>query len=55
MPVVTINGEKCPILGRVGMKNIIVDVTDIDANVGDDVNIPISPLYVDSNIERQEL
>jgi len=35
--VVLIKGERVPVVGRVTMDMIVVDVTDVDAHVGDDV------------------
>lgn len=49
-------GEKSyPVLGRIGMKNMIIDVTNANVNVGDKVKIPINLIFANSNIERQEL
>ena len=57
-PSVRIGGTKAPVLGRVAMQMIVVDITDIpNVNVGDEavvpaLRIPTSPLiprvYVDS-------
>lgn len=49
---VTVNGKSAPVLGRVAMTHMMVDVTDIDCNVGDEAIIPISPLYVADHVER---
>ena len=49
---VSVNGKSAPVLGRVAMTHMMVDVTDIDCKVGDEVIIPISPLYVADHVER---
>lgn len=50
---VKIKGKKCRLLGRVSMFNIIVDITGIDAEVGDSVFIECNPILIDSSIERE--
>lgn len=52
---VRINDTLCPVLGRIGMKNMMVDVTDTEIKVGDKVQIPINLIFANSNIKRQEL
>lgn len=47
---VTINGTKCPVLGHVGMVNMVVDVTDADCKPGDIARVEINPLLV-KNLE----
>ena len=49
---VEINGEKCRIIGRVGMSNFMVDVTDCRVREGDRVKIDIDLVHADSGIER---
>ena len=49
---VEINGEKCKILGRIGMCHIVVDVTGKAVKINDEVKISVNPIYVNSNIER---
>ena len=34
-----LNNHKVKVLGRIGMKNFVVDVNDIDCKVGDEVYI----------------
>lgn len=50
---VTINDKKCRLLGRISMFNIIADITDVDANVGDSVYLECNPILIDSAIERE--
>jgi len=50
---VLINGKVYNVLGRLGMCNIIIDVTEADIKIGDEVIVDVSPLYVDSSIERE--
>lgn len=52
---VEIEEKSYPVLGRIGMKNMIIDVTGANVNVGDKVKIPINMIFANSNIERQEL
>lgn len=49
---VTINGEKCKVLGRLGMFHVSVDITDKQVKINDEVKFEISPMLVDSNIQR---
>lgn len=41
---VEINGKLCPVLGHVGMVNLIADVTDVPCKVGDPVVVQVNPL-----------
>ena len=50
---VNINGQRCPILGRVGTYHITVDVTGKDAKIGDEVIFNASIKHVDSSIRRE--
>ena len=50
---VEINGKKARLVGRVGMYNIVADVTGLDVKAGDKVKLNINPLIVNSNITRQ--
>ena len=48
----TINGEKCKVLGRLGMFHVSVDITDKKVEINDEVKFEVSPMLVDSNIKR---
>lgn len=50
---VRINGKKVRILGRISMFNIIVDLTEIEAEIGDDVILEINPVLIESSINRE--
>ena len=50
---VTINGEKCEVLGRLGMYHVSVDVSNRQVKLNDEVHFDVSPMFVDSNIERE--
>ena len=50
---VEINGKSYKLLGRVGMYNIVVDVTGSNVKVGDTVKLNINPLLINSNIEKE--
>lgn len=49
---VTINGERCKVLGRLGMYHVTVDITDKNINLNDEVIFEVSPMLVDSSITR---
>lgn len=49
---VEINGERCKILGRIGMCHMAVDVTGRNVKINDEVKISVNPIYVNNNIER---
>lgn len=49
---VTINGEKCKVLGRLGMFHVSVDITEKDVKINDEVHFEVSPMFVDSNLTR---
>ncbi len=48
---VYINNKKAPILGRVGMKNCMIDITNIDCKVGDKVKIDVVLSLSNQNIK----
>ena len=49
---VTINGEKCEVLGRLGMFHVSVDITGKNIKINDEVHFNVSPMFVDSRLER---
>ena len=49
---VCINGKKYPIIGRISMHNIVVDVTDGNVQVGDMATLECNPILIKSEIER---
>lgn len=50
---VTVNGNKVPVIGRVGMFNIILDITDTDIKANDKVKIDVSPIIISSETEKK--
>ena len=50
---VNINGQDCNIVGRLGTLHAIIDVTDINCNIGDDVIVYANPVHVDERIKRE--
>ena len=50
---VSINGKRSLVLGRIGLKNFVCDISNIDASVGDKVKISVILPFCDSGIERK--
>lgn len=50
---VNINGQRCPILGRVGTYHVTVDITGKDVKINDEVIFNANIKHVDSNIRRE--
>ena len=49
---VEIKEEKYPILGRIGMKNFMIDISQSDIQIGEKVKIDINLVLANQNIER---
>lgn len=50
---VRVGGKRCRILGRISMFNIIVDITDTDAQPGTDVILECNPILINASVERE--
>ena len=49
---VNINGQKCPILGRIGTYHVTVDITGKDVKINDEAIFNTNIKHVDSSIKR---
>lgn len=49
---VTINGKSYPIIGRISMHNIVVDVTGSDVSLNDEVTLSCNPILIKTEIPR---
>ena len=49
---VWINGKKSPVIGRIGIAHMTVDVTENMVKEGDIVKVQVNPLYVHPYIRR---
>lgn len=50
---VDINEKKCPVLGRISMFNIVVDITGMNVYTGDTVKAQCNPVLIDSSVVRE--
>lgn len=50
---VNVNGVRCRILGRISMFNIIVDLTDTDAQAGAPVILGCNPILINASVPRE--
>ncbi len=48
-----LNNQKCKVIGMIGMNHVVIDITEKEANIGDKVLIPVSPLNISSKIRRE--
>ena len=49
---VEINGKNYPVIGRISMHNIVVDITGANVQVGDVATLDCNPILIKSEIER---
>ena len=49
---VWINGRKSPVIGRIGVSHMTVDITEIPAKEGDTVKVKVNPLLVHPYVRR---
>ena len=50
---VSINDTKYPVIGKVGMNHVTVDVTESQVGINDIVKMDIAPILVNSKIRRE--
>lgn len=48
-----LNGKRVPLAGRIGLTNVVFDVTGVDCRPGDLVTLDVNPLTVDSSVARE--
>ena len=49
---VWINGMESPVIGRIGVSHMTVDITEIPAKEGDKVKVKVNPLLVHPYVRR---
>ncbi len=52
---VAVNGKRAKVLGRIGMKNFVIDLSNIDAEVNDAVRIDVGITLCNSEVPRELL
>ena len=52
LAAVTAQGQQLRVLGRVGMCDTVLEVTGTQIRVGDRVELPVNPIYVDARVPR---
>ena len=50
---VHVGGKRCRVLGRISMFNIIVDLTDTDAQAGTEVILECNPILINASVTRE--
>ena len=50
---VEIKNKKYPVLGRIGMKNFIVDISNDDIQIGEKVKIDINLVLANQKVKRK--
>ncbi|MBP3285265.1 MAG: alanine racemase [Clostridia bacterium] len=48
----SVGEKKVPVLGKIGTNNIIIDLTDTTAEIGQEVRIEVNPMLVNPTISR---
>lgn len=49
----SVDGKRVRVLGHIGMLHTVLDITNIQCQVGDSVTYKVNPLYVGENVERK--
>ena len=50
---VIINEKRYPVLGKIGMYHMVIDITDTDIKLNDEVLLGVNTLYIDSKVRRE--
>lgn len=48
----TLGPHSLPIIGKIGMNSLVIDITGYSLSAGDHVTFPVNPLYVNSSVPR---
>lgn len=50
---VFVNEKPCKVLGQIGMHHMVIDITNTEAKLGDEVIMNIKPIYIDAKVRRE--
>lgn len=50
---VMINEKRYPVLGKIGMYHMVIDITDTDIKLNDEVLLNVNTLHIDSKVRRE--
>ena len=50
---VNVQGTECKLLGQMGMCHSIIDITNVDADIGSKVIINTNPIHIQSSLRRE--
>ena len=52
--ICTVSGKKAKSLGRIGMTNLVIDAQNLhSAQIGDEVEVPVNPIYLSPLVKRE--
>jgi len=50
---VSIKGKTYNVIGKIGMYHLVIDITEGNIKISDEVILEVNPLYIDSRIRRK--